>query len=117
MITPQPAPYAASTTSHPHPVTRPATGIQTTWWKLVSLFVGGCAQSRGRGRGGGGAGRLQASPKGGFPGKASSQLLPGFRVRVSGFGLQDRFGSTLQGLGFLFRELLGPEPPSWRSWC
>ena len=78
MITPQtttasPQPSTRpSTTSHPHPftrparphpVTRPATGIQTTLLEVVSFFVGGCAQNRGRGRGGRGLGVYRHLPQ------------------------------------------------------
>ena len=55
----------------------------------------------------GGLGVYRHLTQGSFPRKASGQLLPGFRVRVSGFGLHGsgfRFGVYASGFRFLVHE-------------
>ena len=95
----------------------------STMLEVVSFFVGGCfmcpEQGTGEEGGLGGLGIYRHLTQGRLSRQGLRSVASGFRVRVSGFGLEGsgfRFGSKLQGLGFLFRGLVHEEPRSRSSW-
>ena len=110
--------HAASTTTSSDP---PRNGH-------TNDFVGGCfilcwrlfhVPGAGDGGGLGGLGVYRHLTQGRLSRQGLRSVASGFRVRVPGFGLEGsrfRFGSKLQGLGFLFRGLVHEEPRSRSSW-
>ena len=77
--------------ARPHPVTRPATGIQTTLLEGFILCWRLCPEE-GTGEGGGGAGRLQASA----PSRLCTQREGGRRGCLGGLGVYRHLTPTTE---------------------